>query len=154
MKVKDAMRPAWALDTEASLSDVVEAIQATGCEAVPIAEQTNGADGANGANGEVVVRQIVTVRDLPRLLRIEESARRGHAVGTSALDLLGALGRRPGFFPTIRKDNTLVDAWGLMADECTTHLPVVEKAEVVGMLSLVVTFSEFPHRSPAAGFWR
>jgi hypothetical protein len=25
---------------------------------------------------------------------------------------------------------------------------------VVGMVSLVVTFSEFPHRSPTAGFWR
>jgi hypothetical protein len=145
MQVKDAMRPAWALHTEAPLSEVVDAIRATGCEAVPIAEQPNG---------EIVVRQIVTVRDLPGLLRVEESARRGHAVGTSALDLLGALGRRPGSFPTIRKDSTLMDAWGLMADECTTHLPVVEKTEVIGMLSLVVTFSEFPHRSPAAGFWR
>jgi hypothetical protein len=29
----------------------------------------------------------------------------------------------------------------------------VDDTAVVGMVSLVVTFSEFPHRSPSAGFW-
>ena len=41
----------------------------------------------------------------------------------------------------------------MMAEECSAHLPVIESGEVVGIVSLVVTFSEFPHRSPAAGFW-
>ena len=50
-------------------------------------------------------------------------------------------------------DATLTDAWGIMSDECLIHLPVVENGGVVGMVSLVVTFAEFPHRSPAAGFW-
>jgi CBS domain-containing protein len=131
------MRQAWGLDMEASLTDVARAMEATGCEALPIVD---------GSNGEVVVRQIVALRDLPKLRRIEASGERGHAVATSALGLLGALGREPGRFPTI-------DAWGAMAEEGVPHLPVVEAREIVGMVSLVVTFSEFPHRSPAAGFW-
>ena len=47
----------------------------------------------------------------------------------------------------------LADAWGLMSDSHMTHLPVADDHDVIGMVSLVVTFSEFPHRSPAAGFW-
>ena len=138
------MRPAWGLDVEASLDDVARAIEATGCEALPIVD---------GSNGEVRVRQIVALRDLPKLRRIAASGERGHAVGTTALSLLGALGREPGRFPTIRPDATLADAWGAMSEEGVAHLAVVEGGEIVGMVSLVVTFSEFPHRSPAAGFW-
>jgi len=105
------------------------------------------------SNGEVAVRQLVALRDLPKLRRIEASASRGHAVGDGVLGLLAALGRRPGRFPTIEPDATLTDAWGIMSDECLTHLPVIENGQVIGMLSLVVTFAEFPLRSPAAGFW-
>ena len=50
-------------------------------------------------------------------------------------------------------DATLADAWGVMSEESIAHLPVVEDEQVIGLVSLVVTFSEFPHRSPAAGFW-
>jgi CBS domain-containing protein len=138
------MRPAWGLDMESSLGEVARAMEATGCEALPIVDSSNG---------EVVVRQIVVLRDLPKLRRIEASSERGHAVATSVLGLLGALGREPGRFPTIGLDATLTDAWGAMAEEGVPHLPVVEGREIVGMVSLVVTFSEFPHRSPAAGFW-
>jgi CBS domain-containing protein len=144
MRVKEVMRPAWGLDPDATLDEAAEAIQATGCEAVPIVD---------AANGEVIVRQLVALRDLPKLRRIEASAARGHAVGGSALELLGALGRSAGRFPTIEPAATLADAWGAMSEECIAHLAVVENREVVGMISLVVTFSEFPHRSPAAGFW-
>jgi CBS domain-containing protein len=140
------MRPAWGLDVEASLDDVARAMDATGCEALPIV------DGSNGY-GEVHVKQIVSLRDLPKLRRIAASGERGHVVGTTALDLLGALGREAGSFPTIRPDATLADAWGAMSEEGLPHLAVVEGREIVGMVSLVVTFSEFPHRSPAAGFW-
>jgi CBS domain-containing protein len=144
MRVKEVMRPAWGLDMEASLDDVARAMEVTGCEALPIVD---------GSNGEVLVRQIVALRDLPKLRRIEASGHRGHAVGTSALDLLEALGRSPGRFPTIAPDATLTDAWGEMSEEGVPHLAVVEGSEIVGMVSLVVTFSEFPYRSPAAGFW-
>jgi CBS domain-containing protein len=144
MRVKEVMRSARGIESDATLADAAEAIQASGCEAVPVVE---------GSNGEVSVRQLVALRDLPKLRRIEASASRGHAVGHGVLELLGALGRRPGRFPTIEPEATLTDAWGIMSDECLTHLPVVEDGQVVGMVSLVVTFAEFPHRSPAAGFW-
>ena len=144
MKVKDVMRQVWPLGEDATLADVAEAIQATGCEALPIVD---------GSNGEAFVTQLVSVRDLPRLRRVQPSASRGHAVGSTVLDLMAALGRRPSRFPTIGPDATLADAWGVMADECTTHLPVVDHGEVIGIISLVVTFAEFPHRSPAAGFF-
>jgi CBS-domain-containing membrane protein len=144
MIVKEVMRRASALDENATLRDVLAAIQETGCETLPVADR---------ANGEVIVRQLVSVRDLPRLRVIEASAERGHAVGHSVLELLAAIGRRPGRFPTVEPYASLVDAWGLMSDAHMTHLPVVDEQEVVGMVSLVVTFSEFPHRSPTAGFW-
>lgn len=138
------MRPAWGLDPEVSLDGVARAMEATGCEALPIVDSSNG---------EVLVRQLVALRDLPKLRRIEASGERGHAVAKSALGLLVALGREPGRFPTINPDATLADAWGAMSEEGVPHLGVVEGGEIVGMVSLVVTFSEFPHRSPAAGFW-
>jgi signal-transduction protein with cAMP-binding, CBS, and nucleotidyltransferase domain len=144
MMVKEVMRRASGLTREATLPDLLDAIQRTGCEALPIVESSNG---------DVVVRQLVAVRDLPSLRLVEASATRGHAVGSTVLDLMAALGRRPGRFPTIDPYAALADAWGLMSDAHLTHLPVVEDREVVGMVSLVVTFSEFPHRSPAAGFW-
>jgi CBS domain-containing protein len=144
MKVREVMRPAAGIGAAATLADAAEAIQASGCEAVPVVDSSNG---------EVSVCQLVALRDLPKLRRIEASAARGHAVGLGVLELLGALGRRPGRFPTIGSDATLTDAWGIMSEECLTHLPVVEDGEVVGIVSLVVTFAEFPHRSPAAGFW-
>jgi CBS domain-containing protein len=144
MIVKEVMRRASALDGSATLSDVVAAIERTGCEALPIAERSNGS---------MVVRQLIAVRDLPTLRSVEASAMRGHAVGHSALELLAAIGRKPGNLPTIRPDAQLADAWGLMSDAHLTHLPVTEDDDVVGMVSLVVTFSEFPHRSPSAGFW-
>jgi signal-transduction protein with cAMP-binding, CBS, and nucleotidyltransferase domain len=143
MKVREVMRRAPALDESATLGDVAEAIQATGCEAVPLIASSNGS----------VVCQLVSVRDLPQLRRIEASAERGHALGHSVLELLEALGRKPGRLPTIGPDATLADAWGVMSEECLPHLPVVEDSEVIGLISLVVTFSEFPLRSPAAGFW-
>lgn len=146
MRVKEVMRRAAALREDATLSDVTKAIETTGCEALPIAAGYNG-EGA-------VVRQLVSVRDLPKLRKIAASGERGHAVGSTVLDLLLALGRQPGDFPTIEPTATLADAWGVMAEECMPHLPVVEDGQVVGMVSLVVTFSEFPHRSPAAGFWQ
>jgi CBS-domain-containing membrane protein len=138
------MRPAWGLEAGVSLDDVAMAMETTGCEALPIVDSTNG---------EVHVCQIVALRDLPKLRRIEASGERGHAVDKTALGLMGALGREPGRFPTIRPDASLADAWGAMAEECVPHLPVVEGREIVGMVSLVVTFTEFPHRSPSAGFW-
>jgi CBS domain-containing protein len=144
MKVKEVMRAAAGIASDATLADAAEAIQASGCEAIPVVDSSNG---------EVAVRQLVALRDLPKLRRIEASGSRGHAVGKGVLDLLGALGRRPGRFPTIEPEATLTDAWGIMSDECLTHLPVVEDGEVIGMVSLVVTFAEFPHRSPTAGFW-
>jgi CBS domain-containing protein len=144
MKVKEVMRATGGIALDATLADAAEAIQASGCEAVPIVDRSNG---------EVAIPQLVALRDLPKLRRIEASAERGHAVGRGVLELLGALGRRPGRFPTIAPEATLTDAWGIMSDECLTHLPVVENGGVVGMVSLVVTFAEFPHRSPAAGFW-
>jgi CBS domain-containing protein len=145
MMVKEVMRRVFGLDETARLTDVVEAIQETGCEVLPIVQSSNGS---------VIVRQLVGVRDLPSLRLVDASARRGHAVGQSVLDLLAAIGRQASRFPTITPDAALVDAWGLMSDAHMTHLPVVEKREVVGMVSLVVTFSEFPHRSPSAGFWQ
>lgn len=145
MKVKDVMRQVWPLGEDATLDDVAEGIQATGCEALPIVD---------GSNGEAFVTQLVSVRDLPRLRKVQLSASRGHAVGSTVLDLMAALGRRPSRFPTIGPDATLTDAWGVMSDECTTHLPVVDHGEVIGIISLVVTFAEFPHRSPAAGFFQ
>lgn len=139
------MRPVAALGEEATLDDLLDAIGRTGCEAVPIVDSSNG---------EVVVQQLVAVHDLPRLRLMKDSAERGHAVGHTVMDLLGAMGRRPGRFPTIGPNAALADAWGVMSDSHVTHLPVVENHEVVGMISLVVTFSEFPTRSPTAGFWR
>jgi CBS domain-containing protein len=144
MRVKEAMRPAWGLDPEATLDDFVEAVQATGCETLPVV--------GNPLAG-LVVRQLVSVRDLPKLKQVESSAQRGHALGGTVLELLSVLGRAPGRFPTIDPSATLVDAWGLMSDEGVAHLPVTENSHIIGMLSLFVTFSEFPHRSPAAGFW-
>ena len=84
MRVKEVMRPAWGLDADASLDDVARAMEATGCEALPIVD---------GSNGQVLVRQIVALRDLPRLRRIQASGERGHAVGRTTLALLSALGR-------------------------------------------------------------
>jgi CBS domain-containing protein len=138
------MRRASGLDEEATLSDVAEAIQATGCEAVPLVASSNGS---------LVVSQLVTVRDLPNLRRIEASVERGHALGSTVCELLEALGRKPGRLPTIGPEATLADAWGVMSEESVAHLPVVEDDQVIGLVSLVVTFAEFPHRSPAAGFW-
>ena len=145
MIVKEVMRPVSGLDEWATLADVVEAVQETGCETLPIVDSSNG---------EVVVRQLVAVHDLPKLRLIQASGARGHAVGHTVLELLEAIGRRPGRFPTIGPYSALADAWGLMSDAHLTHLAVVDGRAVVGMVSLVVTFSEFPHRSPAAGFWR
>jgi CBS domain-containing protein len=144
VRVRDVMRRASALAEEAMLADVVEAIQATGCEAVPL---------VSSSNRSTVVGQIVTVRDLPSLRRIEASVERGHALGSTVSELLEALGRKAGRLPTIGPDATLADAWGVMAEESAPHLPVVEDEHVIGLVSLVVTFAEFPHRSPAAGFW-
>jgi CBS domain-containing protein len=144
MMVKEVMRRAAGLDESATLSDVLQAIERTGCETLPIVERSNGS---------VVVRQLVGVRDLPYLRTVEASASRGHAVGHSVLDLLAAIGRKPGRFPTIGPNAALADAWGMMSDAHLTHLPVTDDSEVIGMVSLVVTFSEFPHRSPSAGFW-
>lgn len=138
------MRPTAGLEESATLGDVAEAIQATGCEAVPV---------VSSSNGSLVVKQLVTVRDLPNLRRIEASVERGHALGSSVSELLEALGRKPGRLPTIGPDATLADAWGVMSEETVAHLPVVEDDQVIGLVSLVVTFAEFPHRSPAAGFW-
>jgi CBS domain-containing protein len=145
MRVREVMKRVVPLDEGSTLDDVTRGIEASGCEALPIVD---------GSNGHAFVAQIVSVRDLPRLRRVELCAARGHAVGTTVLDLMAALGRRPARFATIAPDATLADAWGLMADECTTHLPVVDGDEVVAMVSLVVTFAEFPHRSPAAGFFQ
>jgi CBS domain-containing protein len=142
--VKEVMRRATALDESATLGDVLEAIERTGCEILPVVQTSNGS---------VVVRQLVGVRDLPCLRTVEASATRGHAVGHSVLDLLAAIGRKPSSFPTIEPTAALADAWGMMSDAHVTHLPVVDGHEVIGMVSLVVTFSEFPHRSPSAGFW-
>src|SRR5262245_53033738 len=144
MMVKEVMRQATGVSETATLPEVIDAITASGCEAIPIVEHSNG---------EAVVRQLVSVRDLPRLRLVEASATRGHAVGTTVLDLMSALGRRPGRFPTIDPYAALADAWGVMSDSHLPHLPVVDHGEVVGMVSLVVTFSEFPHRSPTAGIW-
>lgn len=144
MMVKEVMRRATGLDENATLSHVVEAIQETGCEVLPVVQSSNGS---------VVVRQLVAVRDLPKLRLVDASATRGHAVGHRVLDLLEAIGRPASRYPTIRSDAALVDAWGLMSDAHLTHIPVVDTRAVVGMVSLVVTFSEFPHRSPSAGFW-
>jgi CBS domain-containing protein len=144
MIVREVMRPAAALGEDATVEDLLEAIGRTGCEALPIVDSSNG---------EVVVRQLVAIRDLPRLRLMRDSAARGHAVGDTLMELLGAMGRKPGRFPTIDSSAALADAWGMMSESHVTHLPVVEDHEVVGMVSLVVTFSEFPTRSPAAGFW-
>ena len=145
MMVREVMRPATALGEDATLDDLLEAIGRTGCEALPIVDSSNG---------EVVVRQLVAIHDLPQLRLMQDSAERGHAVGHTVMDLLGAIGRRPGRFPTIGPHAGLADAWGVMSESHVTHLPVVDNHEVVGMVSLVVTFSEFPTRSPTAGFWR
>ena len=144
MMVKEVMRRATGVAESATLPDVIDAIATSGCEAVPVVERSNG---------DVLVRQLVSVRDLPSLRVVQASATRGHAVGGTVLDLLSALGRRPGRFPTIDPYAALGDAWGLMSDAHLPHLPVVDDNQVVGMVSLVVTFSEFPHRSPTAGFW-
>jgi len=138
------MRRAKGLEESATLGDVLEAIERSGCETLPVVQRSNGG---------TVVRQLVGVRDLPNLRMVEQSASRGHAVGHSVLDLLAAIGRKPGRFPTIGPNAGLADAWGMMSDAHLTHLPVMEDDDVIGMVSLVVTFSEFPHRSPAAGFW-
>jgi CBS domain-containing protein len=145
MIVKEVMRPAAGLGEDATLDDLLDALGETGCEALPIVDSSNG---------EVIVRQLVAIHDLPQLRLIRGSAARGHAVGHSVMDLLGALGRKPGRFPTIGPYAALADAWGVMSDAHMTHLPVVDNRDVVGMVSLVVTFSEFPTRSPTAGFWR
>ena len=145
MMVKEVMRRASALDEEATLGDVLQEIERTGCEALPVIQRSNG--------GSPVVCQIVAVRDLPYLRTVAASAMRGHAVGASVLDLLAAIGRKPGRFPTIAPNAALADAWGMMSDAHLTHLPVMDGDDVIGMVSLVVTFSEFPHRSPTAGFW-
>jgi CBS domain-containing protein len=144
MKVREVMRRAEGLDESATLADAEEAILSSGCEAVPLVASSNGS---------LVVSQLVAVRDLPNLRRIEASVERGHALGSTVRELLEALGRKSGRVPTIGPEATLADAWGVMSEENTAHLPVVEDGEVVGLVSLVVTFSEFPHRSPAAGFW-
>ena len=144
MMVKEVMRRAAPLNEGATLSDVISGIERSGCETLPIVERSNGS---------VVVRQLVSVRDLPNLRAVAASANRGHAVGHSVLDLLAVIGRKPGRIPTIRSDAALADAWGMMSESHLTHLPVMDDDEVIGMVSLVVTFSEFPHRSPAAGFW-
>jgi CBS domain-containing protein len=144
MKVKEVMRRAQGLDECATLADAEEAILSSGCEAVPLTASSNGS---------MVVSQLVAVRDLPNLRRIEASVERGHALGSTVRELLEALGRKSGRVATIGPNATLADAWGMMSEENTAHLPVVEDGEVVGLVSLVVTFSEFPHRSPAAGFW-
>jgi CBS domain-containing protein len=144
MMVKEVMRRATPLDETATLGDVLAAIERTGCEALPVVQRSNGS---------AVVCQIVAVRDLPYLRAVAASADRGHAVGHSVLDLLAAIGRKPGRFPTIGPDAALADAWGVMSDSHLTHLPVSDGEHVIGMVSLVVTFSEFPHRSPTAGFW-
>ena len=104
MRVSEVMRPVPALGEAATLTDVVGAIEASGCEAVPIVS-------SNGSS-ESVVGQLVSVRDLPKLRKIEASAQRGHAVGRTALDLLSALGRESRRFPAIGPRATLTDAWG------------------------------------------
>jgi len=144
MRVTEVMRRASGLGEKATLADVSEAIQTTGCEAVPL---------VSTSDGSLIVRQLVTVRDLPNLRRIAASVERGHALGSTVSALLEALGRKPGRLPTIRPDATLTDAWGVMSEERVSHLPVVQDEQVIGLVSLVVTFAEFPHRSPAAGFW-
>ena len=145
MMVKEVMRPTRPVPEEATLFDVLEAIQSSGSEVVPIVEQPNG-------SGSPVVRQLVAVRDLPKLTELAGWGTRGHAVGRSVQDLLAALGRRPGRIPTVTPKSALADAWGLMCEQCLNHLPVVEDSEVVGIVSLVVTWSEFPYNSPTAGF--
>jgi CBS domain-containing protein len=84
-------------------------------------------------------------------MSVKEAMRPTSGLGAEVTldEVVDAVGR----FPTIHPHATLVDAWGLMSEEGLTHLPVVADGHVVGMLSLVVTFSEFPQRSPAAGFW-
>jgi len=144
MMVREVMRRVNALDESATLSEVVEAIETSGCETVPVVQRSNGG---------VVVCQMVGVRDLPNLRAVDASATRGHAVGRSVLELLAAIGRKPGRLPTIDPHAALADAWGMMSDAHLTHLPVTDGDEVIGIVSLVVTFSEFPHRSPSAGFW-
>ena len=115
MMVKEVMRRASALDEEATLGDVLQEIERTGCEALPVIQRSNG--------GSPVVCQIVAVRDLPYLRTVAASAMRGHAVGGSVLDLLAAIGRKPGRFPTIAPNAALADAWGMMSDAHLTHLP-------------------------------
>lgn len=144
MTVKEVMRPARAVDEQASLADVVDSIAATGCEAVPI---------VGTVDGEIVVRQLATLRDLPKLRKVADFAARGHVVGQTILELLFSLGRQPGRFAVIGPNATLADAWGIMCEQCVTHLPVVGGGRVIGMVSLTVTWDEFPRRRPAAGFW-
>ena len=143
MIVREAMRPTCPVPQEATLADVLEAIQSSGSEVVPI---------IGGANGRPVVRQLVGVRDLPKLNELAGLGQRGHALGHTVLDLLALLGRQPSSLPTIGPRATLVDAWGIMSEECMIHLPVIDQGEAIGMISLMVTWSEFPHRSPTAGF--
>jgi CBS domain-containing protein len=145
MMVKEVMRRASGLGADATLDDLLEGVAESGCDTLPIVD---------ASNGEVIVRQLVGIHDLPKLRTIERSAARGHAVGGTVLGLLEAIGRKPGRVPTIGPHAALADAWGLMSESRLTHLPVVAHRGVVGMVSLVVTFSEFPHRSPTAGFWR
>jgi signal-transduction protein with cAMP-binding, CBS, and nucleotidyltransferase domain len=144
MMVKEVMRPARGVGEAAALADVAEAIETTGCEAVPV---------VRSVDGELVVSQLVTLRDLPKLRKIAAFAARGHVVGQTVLDLLAALGREPGRFATISPSATLTDAWGIMCEECTTHLPVVVDRQVIGIVSLTVAWNEFPDRSPTAAFW-
>jgi CBS domain-containing protein len=143
MTVREVMRAVRAVDERASLDDVIDAIATTGCEAVPI---------VGTADGEVVVRQLATIRDLPKLRRVADFGTRGHAVGQTVLELLASLGRRPGRFAVIGPNATIADAWGIMCEQCVTHLPVVHDRRVIGMVSLTVTWNEFPRRSPTAGF--
>src|SRR4029079_15263193 len=105
------MRRATAVPETAGVPDVIQAIAASGCEAIPVVDRSNG---------DVVVRQLVSVRDLPPLRTVEASSARGPVAGRPWPDLLAARGRRPGRFPTINPDAALADAWGLMSD---AHLP-------------------------------
>src|SRR4051812_34281080 len=113
MIVREVMRRASALGGEATLDDLLEAIGKSGCEALPIVDRSNG---------EVVVRQLVAIHDLPQLRLMQDSATRGHAVGHTVMELLGAVGRRPGKFPTITPQAALADAWGVMSESHVTHL--------------------------------
>jgi signal-transduction protein with cAMP-binding, CBS, and nucleotidyltransferase domain len=143
MMVKEVMRAAPALDERAGFDDVLEAILQTGTEAVPIVGRVDG---------RLAVRQLVAVTDLPKLRRLLDMNTRGHAVGHTVLDLLAAMGRLPASLPTVGPRATLADAWGIMSEQCVTTLAVVEDDQVIGIVSLRVTWNEFPYRSAGAAF--